>query len=534
MNNILIKGGIVVDGSGQNPFKGDILVRDGVIAEISDNIVCDNAIEIMADGLTVTPGFIDIHTHNELVLMESPERTGAITQGITTEIVGLCGLGVAPLDKEKTKEIISLYSGILGPYNSKIHNFKNFDDYLCALDNKALNVASAVTHGAVRAAVVGFENRPATTSEKKQMAELVAECIDQGAIGFSTGLTYFPAGYSDFSELVEICTAIKEKDGIFLSHKRDNYTQPRNLGDEEMVNLSMETGVKTHILHYRTSLDTAGMTQELTAPYSKLIEGGYDISFEFYPYAVGAGFGEVFLPPWVMDGGLQPALDRLADKSLHKKILDDMAERYSYLMPPSGAIISTLKQTPQHEGTPHLVGMTFAEVAKQNGWDELNVIVELLLQNDLEFGYYYNLAEDTDCSAVEDDFFRLLDLPFYTVGSDSIAYGSHPHPRAFGSFTRLLRLAKQKGYPIERLINRITKYPAERFNLKSKGQLAVGMDADIAIFDYNNITDRATFSEPTRLSEGMHHLLISGKLVLHNGNPTGDLHGRTLRKGKAI
>ncbi len=524
MKDIVIKGGLVVDGTGGSPYKTDIRITNGTIAEIALNINPDNAVIIDASGLTVTPGFIDLHTHNDLLVMEQPHRYNAISQGVTTEVVGLCGLGVVPLCGKELTDTIKLYSGILGYYSGDKKNLASFDSYLTAVNGSATNIAAIVTHSAVRAAVMGYENRVATNDEKKQMGKIISDCLDEGAIGFSTGLTYYPAGYSDTSEVIELCKVVKEKNAVFFPHKRDNYTEPRNIGDEEIVKIVKQTGVKLHLLHHRTGLDNAGKTEQLLQPYKELIDSGYDISFELYPYAVGAGFAKVFLPPWVMEGGYDNAIKRLSDMGLREQIANDMKERYGYLMPLTGAVINVLKNTKEYEG------LTFASVAKMRNQDEISMVLDLLLLNEFEFGYYYDLDDNVDCSAVDTDFLDLLLMPFYTVGSDSINYGPKPHPRSTGSFTKLLRLAREREFPLEGLIHKITGYPAKRFSLNNKGLIAVGMDADLAIFDYSKVTDNATFKETTRLSTGIVHVLVKGKFAILNEKSTNGCYGKSIRR----
>lgn len=524
ISRIVIRNATIVDGTNSPPFQGDILVEDGEIARIGREITAADAIAVNAQGLVAAPGFIDGHTHNELEILRDRQHTCAITQGITTEVVGQCGLGVAPTSHENLASMIRLYAGVLGRYDPSVHNWSRFGEFLSRLDGSAVNVACPVSHSALRANAMGFSAGKADAAAINRMAEDADTAMREGAVGFSTGLTYYPAGYSDTEELIAICKAIKKRDGIFLVHKRDNFDYPRDVGDTEIVRVIREIGVRTHMLHYKTGLDSAGDIDRIIAPYRQLLDDGYDISFEFYPYPVGAGFGIIFLPPWALDGGYDAVMERITDKALRIKLKEDINWRYQFLMSEDGATFAAMKNTPEYEGK------TFDEVCALRGQQPALMLLDLLAENDLEVGYHANLPiQSAALPILEDDYFRMLDLPFYTIGSDSIAYGTHPHPRAFGGFTKLLRLAREKRYPLEKLIHKITSYTAGRYRLIGKGIIAPGMDADICIFDNNLVGECATFSQPRQLSSGMRYVLVGGELVLEGGGTTGVLAGKALR-----
>lgn len=521
---IHIRGTSIVDGTGKKPFIGDIVVKDGKITGVGQGLDCPGALVLDGAGLTATPGFIDAHTHNELYGMTHRSQERALAQGVTTEIVAQCGLGLAPA-KDGPEGLIRLYSGIVGEYDPALHDWNTFGEYLSKLGGAGIHAASPVAHSALRADAVGYHARKALPMELERMQNATDRAMLEGAVGFSTGLTYYPAGFGDTEELTAICEVVKKHDGIFLIHKRDNFAYPRNLGDEEAVRIIRETGVRAHILHYRTGRDAPGDIDGLLAPYRVAMDEGCDISFEFYPYLAGAGFGIVFLPTWVMDGDWQTILRRVADKSLRKRIVEGIADRYKFLMPEEGAYFSAVPETPEY------VGRTFREVAGLRGQSEQDMICDLLAQNGLNLGYSYIPPKESETTHIlEDDFFRLLDLPFYTVGSDAIAYGESPHPRSFGTFPRMLCMARERGYPLEKLVHKLTAYTAGRYRLTGKGILAPGMDADIAVFDYNSIRDNASFQSPPGPAEGMRHVLVDGELAWNNGEPTGVLNGKALKK----
>lgn len=515
-----------MDGSGAPPFVGDILVENSRIVMVGGAFAAENAQTLDAQGLIAAPGLIDAHSHNELEILRNPQHESAITQGITTEVVGQCGLGVAPMSHEQIASTIRLYAGILGPFDSQRHRWASFGEFHSRLNGAALNVACPVSHSALRTNALGFGNRKADQDAIKRMQADAAQAMEQGAVGFSTGLTYYPAGYSDTNELVAICEVIKRYDGVFLPHKRDNFDEPRDVGDAECVRIIRETGVRTHVLHYKTGPGNAGDIQSLLAPYAPVLNGNYDVSFELYPYTVGAGYAVVFLPPWAMEDGFDAVMERLGDHSLRKRIEADARRRYNYIMTAEGITFSSMKTTREWEGK------TLADVCAARGLQPIPALLDLLLENELEIGYHANPPAPSPVqAALEEDFLRLLDLPNYTVGSDSIVHGSHPHPRAFGSFPKLLRLARERSYPLERLIHKMTAYTAGRYRLPGKGRIAPGMDADICVFDFATVSDRATFSAPRAKSVGMRHVLVNGELALRDGLLTGAMAGRALRPG---
>lgn len=523
----LIRNATILDGTGKAPFSGDMLIDGARIAQVGGSIACESAAVIDAQGLMAAPGLIDAHAHNELQLMRDPQHACALTQGITTEIVGQCGLGAAPLSDENRANMIRMYAGILGAYEQAVHTWNSFGAFHKQLGGAAVHVACPVSHSALRANTMGFASGIADAKQRAQMAADAARAMEEGAVGFSTGLTYYPAGYSDTQELIAICRAIREKDGVFLVHKRDNFAVPRDVGDDEIVRVIRETGVRTHMLHYKTGFDNAGNMPALLSPYAPLLEQGYDISFEFYPYQVGAGFGIVFLPPWVMEGGYDAILERLRNPALRGRIEADTRVRYPYLMPSAGATFAALKRTPEYEGK------SFDEVCALREQEPVPMLLDLLAENELELGYHYNLPPPSQAlNALENDFFSMLDLPNYTIGSDSIAYGSHPHPRSYGTFTKMLRLAREKGYPIEKLIYKMTGYTASRYRLASKGVLAPGMDADVCLFDAGVVGERATFAHPRQTSQGIRLVLVDGKTALEHDRVTGLCAGRALKPGK--
>lgn len=521
----LIQNAQILDGTGSKAFYSDILISEGKISEIGIGLRAEGAAIINGEGLTACPGFIDIHTHNELQLISDPQHLCAISQGITTEVVAQCGLGTAPTRKELLADIINLYAGILGQYNPLLHTWESFEQYLFALNGAAVNTASPVAHSALRILVMGYSSEQATKSQRVQMASQMEKAMEQGAVGFSTGLSYYPAGYSDTQELIDICKAVKKYDGLFLVHKRDNFCVPRDLGDAEIVRVIEETGVRTHMLHYKTSPDTAGRPDTILKPYQDLLNRGADITFELYPYPVGAGFGIVFLPPWVMEGGFNKVIHRLSDSSLREKILEDMAGRFELLMSKENIRFCSMKHTKEYEGK------TLEQTSHvRNQPNQQEALLDLLLENELEIGYFANPVEDeTITKLLENDYIDLINLPFYGMGSDSICYGKTVHPRVFGSFTKMLRLAKEHKYPIEKMINKLTMFPAERFRLSGKGRLAVGMDADICLFNFDKVSDQADFNNTTLISTGIDSVFVNGIPALLNGKPTGDLNGRSIK-----
>jgi N-acyl-D-amino-acid deacylase len=519
--SILIRGGEIIDGTGASRKRGDVLVRWGRILEIGDLSHAEADLVIDAQGKVVCPGFIDTHVHSDLDLLARPEHIPALAQGITTEILGQDGLSYAPLSGENLVEYRKYLAGLNGDPQLDL-SWSSVAEFRQLFHNKvAVNTAYQVPHGALRLETVGFQDVPLTGANLKKAQQLLAEGFEQGAVAFSTGLSYYPCSYADTDELVELCKVAALYQRPFVIHLRTVFPAEPFDPVGEAIEIAERSGAPLHFSHFRTSVLNPGQVDALMAPIDAAIERGVDVSLECYPYPAGAGFTLYMIPRWAHEGGFGALMARLADPKSRKKIEEDMEE----LGLLHDGIITYLPEGPDRV----LVGRTFAEVAEERGMEMSTLICDLMLNNKLAVGFKQPPPEHDVWEQIDRDIMQLMQRPNYMVGSDSLIIGTHTHPRTYGSFPRFLRLQRQHGFmPLEDLINRMTAVPARRFGLADRGEIKRGKAADIVVFDPEDIGERATYEDPNQLADGVCYVLVNGKIAYSHGKFLGVLAGRAL------
>lgn len=530
MSQILIKDGMIYDGTGSKPFKADILVSGEKILEIGKPVSGEDCDVINAEGCAVSPGFIDTHTHADMSIFYDRQHSCSLLQGVTTEIVGMCGLGLTPLNSEQFDNYVKYSAGIFDNIPGFHPDFSTVDKYLSAIVC-GNNIAYSATHSAVRIAAAGFQNVPLKGDLLEKAKKALRTSLEDGAVGFSTGLSYFPHYYSDTDELIELCSVAAEYDVPFLVHHRTVFANNIKQFDPtwEAMEVAKRTKVKLHILHTKTSWpDTAGNIKKRFEPYySKAKEDGVDISFELYPYNAGSGYAVAFLPWRYTEGGYYETMKRLGDQQTSDKIVNELSKVLNEIMGDSTLVFTHLKNNVEY------VGHSFEEVSRQIGLSLPKMIIKVLYENDLEVGFRGSESDDDEVNRIlNKDIMELLTWPNYMVGSDSIPLGEKPNPRAFGSFAKILRMTREMGYPLEMIINRITKLPVSRYKLGKRGELKAGMLADIVVFDPLKVVDTATWDTPRSAPIGIPYVLVNGKIAVRNEKPTGLLAGRGLRRDK--
>lgn len=525
--DLLIRGGLIVDGSGKKPFYGDIGASRDKIVAVDSELDCANARKVIdATGMVVTPGLIDGHTHSELSILKNRQHPNAVYQGISTVVTGQCGLGFAPMKPEQMNDSLRINSGIFGDYRHYLKRWETFGEFLDQLDGSAVNVAANISHNAVRQMICGFENRKLTDEECKNAGNIVARAMEEGAVGFSVGLSYYPGGYSDTREIVEMCKAVKAYDGLFCVHQRLNDGKFPLTSLEECVEIVKNTGVRMNMLHYRTSGEEN--MDSVFKPFEELERNGAKISYEFYPYLVGAGLVLALVPGWVQEGCADAILKRLTSKELRPVILKEMDERRQYFFAPGQTAKVILTKDPYSS----YLGKTFDEIAKENGETFSETVIRLLVDNELEVGFAGEENQSPELrEKLYEDQYRLFMDERYSIGSDSIPAGILCHPRAFGSFARTIAVMRDRKVPVEYIIKKLTSVPAKLYRLEGRGLLKVGMQADICLMDFDKVKDTATFEEPRRRPEGIHSLYVNGLPVMEDGTLTGILSGKALKRG---
>lgn len=528
MAELLIRNGNIIDGTGRKAYKADVLIQNGIISRIGTADIPDGIQVIDAEGLAVAPGFIDGHTHSELVLLQNRQHINAVVQGVTTEVFGQCGLGFAPASAQNRENLIKMYSGIFGSYHEELPKWDSFGSFMRLFDNSAVNVASAVTHGAIRACGTDFHNLPLKGSFLNKSKQALRCAMEEGAVGFSTGLSYYPSSYGDTQELIELCKIVKEYDGLYQVHYRVDENNPID-PVEESIEIARQTGVRMHMLHYKTGWPSSnGNVRKILSPFDEAFKEKLDITFEFYPFFVGAGFCLVFLPGWAQEGGYDNTLYNLSDRSLRERLIKDVSRRYDMIACPELGLKNVFSHLKYHR---EYIGRDFDSVAAERGQTIVEMLLDLLLEDELEIGYRASEPQEPQLrEQLYNDMFELLARPDFAVGSDSIPLGEKPHPRSFGTFPKFLRLAREHAFPLETMVHKMTGMLAQRYRLYDRGVIKEGKAADITVFDKNTVTETATFENPRSLPKGIRYVIVNGKIALWDGAATGITSGKALKR----
>ena len=525
MTAILIKSSKIYDGTGAPPFVSDILIKDDRIESISNIEPTSDHLVIESNGLAASPGFIDTHTHSDGALLNNPQHAQSLRQGVTTEILGQDGLSYAPLSKSNYLLNRRYLSGILGlpPENldmSSITAFrKNYDRKV------SINTAYCIAHGAIRLETVGFEDRPLKASPLEKAKDLVRSGMEEGAVGLATGMSYFPNAWSDTEEIIELCSVVSEFGGVYVTHLRDKNID-RGFGGggvTEAIEIEMQSGVNLHFSHFRTDENTAGEVSKRIEEIDQAISEGMDISLELYPYPTGSTFPLSFFPSYAHEGGLEAVLEKLrtpVEKNRLANYLDN-----DYHRPIKDAIFSYVPGTPEYEG------ISLDRIATEKNVSLGTAICDILLENEGQVGYWGSPPLSVAVwEQINQDTMEFMSRPDYMIGSDSIPLGSYPHPRAYGTFPRVVGRFQRKynTMPLEHTIQRITDNPARRFGLKQRGRIQEGYFADIVLFDPDTINDNATYDDPKQFPTGIPYVIVNGEIAVSMEQCTGTKSGKAI------
>ncbi len=529
--DLIIRDGYVIDGTGNPWFKADVAVESGRITRVGG--IQDRRAErtVQAKGLVVAPGIIDLHNHSDLTLLVNPRAESAIRQGITTVVVGNCGVSLAPL-KEGTLDSMRSYFGFTGPVDKIGWNWLTFGEYLDKLEGKgsSVNFGSFIGHGTVRATVMGFDVRVPTDSEMMEMKELVDQSMREGAFGLSSGLEYAPGNNAQTYELVELAkVAAKYRGAIYVTHVRQRDIQMIE-SVREAIQIGETAGIPTHISHHPARYPFQGRMAEVVKIQEEARSRGFDVTFDVYIWNYNITSLGAQLPHWAHEGGREKLLERLRDPSVRERI-----KRYDN---PQIKLILDGRWDKVFLGdckrnTP-LIGRSFADIAKIRGVDDpWDAAMDIILD---EGG-----ADVTVFSEVktDEDIGECLRHPTSgAVGSDIFAlapYGElssmRKHPTCYGNYPRLFRkyVKEDRVISLEEAVRKVTSYPAQRISLRDRGLLREGMWADVMVFDRDRIKERATYEEPRQYPEGVEYVVVNGQIVVEGGEHTGALPGRALR-----
>ena len=527
MLDIVISGGDVVDGTGGPAYRADVGIRRERIACIGDLSQVVAARVIDAKGLTVSPGFIDTHTHSEGDLLVDPQHACGLRQGITTEFLGIDGMSYAPLSHDNYLAYRRWLKGLLGEPPEDL-DMSSVEAFRANYHEKvSINTAYLVPNGTVRLEAAGFRDVPLTGDLMARYKDLVREGMEQGAVGFSTGSSYYPGPWTSTDELVEICELVHDLGGVYMAEPRR--ANPERAfgggGVAEVLEIGRRSGVKLHFAHFRTDPRTAGKVKENMALIDEAKAEGLDITLDIYPYASGSTIPVSFLPSWAQEGGPAGIIERLKDPGDRKRIVDYLENEYYYLRSLDEVVFSYIP------GDPSLEGISLPVYADRIGKSLGEALCEILLQEDLSVGY--TMPPPTSYGLwrqVSKDSMELIARDDYMVCSDITPAGSMPHPRSYGAFPRFLGRLR-RAYPtvsLEGMVHRMSDRPARRFNLTDRGRLEEGYFADVTIFDAERVIDTATYDDPIQYPVGIPYVLVNGQVAVDSERCTGVVAGQAV------
>ena len=525
--DLVIRQALVFDGSGQPPFRADVGISGNYIKHIGKIGKNSSRRELLAEDLCLSPGFIDVHSHTDIELLVCPTADSLIRQGVTTVIGGNCGSSRFPLTPAMLQDedrYLSREFGLKVDWQDLAGFFRRLEE-----KGQALNFATLVGQGTIRAAVVGYNNRPPSTQEMDRMKELASRALQQGAIGISTGLEYAPGSFASTGELIDLMKVLRGNQGIYATHMRDEEDEVLPAVDEAL-NIAEQSRVRLEISHLKIGFPRNWpLIDQLLEKLNQARARGVDFSADVYPYTAWSTGLSIFFPLWVREGKNEDFLNRLRSPELEPKLREAINQAESNL----GSWNKVLIASVETEKNRQLEGLDLEQAAKRRNQDQdmFLFIRDLLLEERGQVSMVcFGLSED--------NLKKILQQPFTCLGSDGEVASTtgplskgKPHPRYYGTFPRALAeyVRKEKVVPLETMIRKMTGFPAERFNLKQRGLIKPGYLADLVLFDYEKIQDKATWSDPHHYPEGIPYVLVNGKLVVDEGQITGQLPGKILR-----
>lgn len=533
--DLLIRNGAVLDGAGTPARIADVGVASGVISALGSIPAEARAgTTVDARGLTVAPGFIDIHTHADIALLARPAHLPKIMQGVTTEVFTNCGLGFAPVTEDGLRVQRKFLAGLFGDDGRSAEstlsscaphadwNWRSVADLLARYEGQGIgsNVVYLIPHGAVRVSVMGMVERTATPGEVAQMEALVMQGMEQGGWGLSTGLWYAPMRSADRSELARLCRIA----GFFATHQRD-YTAALFAATEESIAIAREADVPVQISHLQMNgAANAGRAPELLALLERAHRSGTDVTCDTYPYTAGSTLLQALLPSWATQDGPEGLLRTLADPGERARLIATIGG-----VETEGAADSddwsryTLVGAMSPAGVP-CDGLPFDRIAAGRGLSVPEWICVALEEESLRACFVHHGAHEGN---VRD----ILQWPHQMIGSDGLHLSGTTHPRLYGTFPRVLGryVREEKVITLEQAVHKMTGLPAARLGLKQRGVLKTGYSADIVVFDPETVRDTATFEDPLRYPDGIPYVFVNGVAAKEDGQPTGALAGKVLR-----
>jgi N-acyl-D-amino-acid deacylase len=530
--DIIISNGRVVDGTGAPWFRGDVGIRGDRIAALGDLSRFPARTRIDASGLIVAPGFIDMLGQSEFNLLVDNRAASKITQGVTTEVTGE-GTSIGPVNDRMVEEAAPLYAhyGLVLDWRTLAGYFERLEERV----HPAINLGTFVGAGGVRNFVVGEVDRPATPSELERMKALVAEAMEQGALGLSSSLQYMPDRFASTDELIALARVAARYGGVYLTHQRSEANQIFDSLDE-VFTIAREARIPAEIWHFKTAYKANwGKMPEVLARIAAARARGLDVTANQYPYVRASNDLASCLPLWAREGGVDRMLDRLKDPALRERIKKEMDDpdvrSWENQWSGSGGAEGVLVISVLNPDLKKYEGMNMAQIGRERGQDPREAVMDLVIADRGQTSCVTSIMS-------EDDVRTALRNPLVSICTDSGAAAedgplsqSKSHPRAWGTFPRILGkyVREEKLLTLEEAVRKMTSQPASRVGFRDRGILRPGMMADVVVFDPQTIKDVATFEDPNHYSVGVRYVLVNGQAVVEAGRITSRRPGRVLR-----
>jgi N-acyl-D-amino-acid deacylase len=483
------------------------------------------------DGMVVSPGFIDMHSHTDFSILQVPGADSKVRQGITTEVVGNCGFSTFPIVDER-RELFATFAAFLNPrmgldWSTGGQFFDRIES-----NGSAVNIAPLVGHGTVRLAVLGMDPRPPTADEIDQMRAHVRRAFEDGAWGYSTGLIYAPCSYAQTDEVAAVAEAARPFDGIYFTHMRDEGDHLLEAIDEALT-IGRSAGVRVQLSHFKSAgARNWGRAAAALHKVESARAAGQDVMLDQYPYLAGSTTLTAMLPPRCLEGGIPTLLKNLQSAAFRAQARTGIEEGVPGWWNPVGGsgwdsvVIADAPRTPEYEG------QKLSEIGAELGGDGFDAVCHLLLANEGAVAIVIFMMS-------EDDLQTGMRHPLVMVGSDAVASspdvglgGSRPHPRTYGCYPRVLgTYVRERGVlTLETAVHKMSGMPARRLGLRDRGEVREGAIADLVVFDPETVADLATYADPIRFPAGIPHVVVAGRMVVRDNQSTGERPGKVLRR----
>ena len=526
--NILIKNGMIIDGLGTPAFPGEVAIKDGKIVKVAEKINGSAETIIDAEGMVVSPGFIDPHAHNDGYIFLDPSNMYKLAQGVTTEISGNCGESLFPVSEKFFDETFNYYASYY-PTEAAMRNYTTAKNFFSDVKQLPLgnNVGYLCAHGSLRMSSMGFASRQATTEELEAMKAMLTEAMESGAMGMSCGLVYSPGCFADTEELTELCKIVKAYDGVFTVHMRsEGFGLIQAI--KEVIEIARKSGVRTIISHLKAlGRNFWGMSVEALALIEQAQADGLEIFCDQYPYTTCSTMLHWVIPNEYTEGGMLKMCERLAEPEVRERIKgmfdnkfgpwDNLMENFT----PAG--IYVLKA----DHSPDAIGKSLQDYADSINGDPYELLFDIIIADKADVIAAFEAMS-------EEDIGRIMQKDYCMVGSDGIVVKPEEktHPRLTSAFPRVLGkyVREENVVPLEKAIRKMTSLTASVLGLEEKGQLSEGYDADICIFNPATVKDTGTLADFNQLPEGIQYVLVNGKVALQNGQYTNAASGNLVLK----